>query len=537
MTNGYNLWNLYRGKLDKIPAKKVKMFLERGLYDHDKFKTLNRQEIFHFLDSRNIDYSFYTEPLLHQIICFYLGATRSNFLFSAEMGLGKSKILLDIYRYHKYSGKAKASVILAPYVLNISSWETEIKKHTPDLKYVCSSGSSADMMAAINRQKHDLYVMTYSAFLNMLTHKQKGKTRIIDPDAAHDLLETTNMIIMDEIDYLKSPSSKTFRLIDKLADHFEYRYGATGTPMSRDPHDLWTIFKLLDRGETFSKNIYLFRKAFFNMKYDHYKGVEWVFDKQKTNTFRRISRNKSIRFKTTDCLDLPEVIKTKIYIPMPVDFKQQYNEEMKELLSMNKNALQIQNSFVVMRQLSSGFFTLKSGKDHEDRIKHTLSRNPKLEALMDLISTIDQDHKIVIFNEFKKTGEIIQNTLNKNNIKNVWFYSGTKNKKESLESFLNDKSVRVAIANNTSASVGLNLQVANYVIFFETPVSPKIRMQAEARCIRHGQKKTVFVYDLIMKDSLDARIINALEQGVDLFDRVIDGFRRNLKIESVLYEY
>ena len=78
------------------------------------------------------EYSFKTEPYQHQIDTLKLSANENLYPLILEMGLGKSKILLDniaiLFKEKKISG----AVIVAPKGV-LDNWgRNEIDKHLPD---------------------------------------------------------------------------------------------------------------------------------------------------------------------------------------------------------------------------------------------------------------------------------------------------------------------------------------------------------------------------------------------------------------------
>ena len=233
-------------------------------------------------------------------------------------------------------------------------------------------------------------------------------------------------------------------------------------------------------------------------------------------------KNRSIRFKAEDCLDLPKQIFKRVPVEFPQSAITYYNtirDKMKEH-DMDKQALEL--NFAKMRQLSSGFL-YQTDEDSGERLDITFSQNPKMDALVELLSDMPEDAKCVVFHEYIRTGELIEQTLKKKKYGVVRLWSGTKNHREVLRKFNENKTTRVLAVNNASGAQGLNLQVANYVVFFESPVDPITRQQAEKRCHRPGQDKPVFYFDLIMKDSVDERIMAFLREGKNLMRAIIDG--------------
>ena len=102
-------------------------------------------------------------------------------------------------------------------------------------------------------------------------------------------------------------------------------------------------------------------------------------------------------------------------------------------------------------------------------------------------------------------------------------YGKTKHHEKLLHKFDHNPKCRCMILQN-SGGFGLNLQVANYCLFFESPVSPIVRTQTERRVERQGSlHKRVFRYDLMVAGTFDKRIRTALQAGEDLFQAIIRG--------------
>ena len=68
----------------------------------------------------------------------------------------------------------------------------------------------------------------------------------------------------------------------------------------------------------------------------------------------------------------------------------------------------------------------------------------------------------------------------------------------------------------------LTLTIANcYMFFFESPVGSIDRDQCERRIWRQGQRNRCFIYDLLMKDSVDSRIIMFHSHAANLFEALV----------------
>jgi SNF2 family DNA or RNA helicase len=76
---------------------------------------------------------------------------------------------------------------------------------------------------------------------------------------------------------------------------------------------------------------------------------------------------------------------------------------------------------------------------------------------------------------------------------------------------------------SSAVAFGLNLQVANYTVFFESPDSLIVRQQMERRTVRPGQTKQTFIYDLVTRNSVEQKILDSLVAGRNLHERLIRG--------------
>ena len=290
------------------------------------------------------------------------------------------------------------------------------------------------------------------------------------------------------------------------------------------PMDLWTQFHAIDKGETLGETLSIFRECFFDLHINYWGGYEYKLKKDKQELLSQVIKNRSIRYRPEECPGLPKKVYKEILVDFPDVAKEYYNNAVKEVVENIKGGSKsyrlLDNIFMRMRQISSGFVVVKT--DEGERREIDLPENPKLEALIELLQEIPTDRKVIIFHEFIKSGYAIEAACNKLNLHNRKLWSGTKDHRSVLGDFLNKKDVNVLICNSKSGAYGLNLQVANYCIFFESPVSPIVRKQAEKRCHRPGQKYTVFYYDILMKNSIDFKIKEYLQEGKDLFKTLIE---------------
>ena len=92
----------------------------------------------------------------------------------------------------------------------------------------------------------------------------------------------------------------------------------------------------------------------------------------------------------------------------------------------------------------------------------------------------------------------------------------------SVDSFQNDPKVRVFIGSITAAGVGITLTASSHVVFAELDWVPGNISQMEDRAHRIGQTETVLVQHIVLSDSLDARMANAIISKQNVIDNALD---------------
>jgi SNF2 family DNA or RNA helicase len=105
-------------------------------------------------------------------------------------------------------------------------------------------------------------------------------------------------------------------------------------------------------------------------------------------------------------------------------------------------------------------------------------------------------------------------------IKYTWLYGETKDKDGALQAFRTGDA-QVLIANTASGGVGIDLQMADYQCFVETPVSPIVRAQAEARALGPGRAGRALFMDDLVCAPIEERILGFLREGRDLLQEIV----------------
>lgn len=491
-----------------------------------------------------------TTPLYrHQKICLLLGWMRKSYLFLLGMGSGKTLISLELYRNLVRHKKASRALVLVPGITNIEAWYEESRFHTPDLSVVgiTMTGATARREAMINSGQ--VVVMTYQGFsalvcdVEEIKDSTKRKKRWVPNDKKlKEIASAFDVLILDECTAIKNPGSLQFRLCRKMIKWIDYRYGLTGTPFDKNPIDLWSQFFIADRGEALGQTLGLFREVFFSSKPRFWGGRDYTFLQGKRNMLARRMRHSSIRFREEECQDLPDAVgglDAKDWMLRPVVMPREnytyYEKLLNDLEDARGNYTLLEGVYMQLRMLASGFLAARDEDD--ERVEIVFDNNPKLDALVDLIKEIPEDEKVVVCHVFRKTSKLICDRLwkerNNGDFSYVHCFGETKNKGDALREF---KEANRILVGSESIAYGLNLQrECRYMIFYESPDSTITRKQTERRIRRQGSRGSrCFYYDIVVRGSIEMRILKALREGKRLLDLLMD---RRVSVGELMLSY
>jgi SNF2 family DNA or RNA helicase len=468
---------------------------------------------------------------LHQKVCFLLMVYLQRFMLFLDMGGGKSLCVLMVIKYLKNRGIKPKVIVFVPYVITVDTWVEEAEKWT-DLKVIPLIGSTKDNLKDLDDPDGEVFVIAYQSAVAMLAKKgesHRGKKKvewILDANTIKKHFKNFNMIVMDEVHRCKNIHSMTYRMCRTISNDVDWAFGLTGTPFGKDLQDLWAQFFLIDMGETLGKTLGLYRAAFFRETINYWGGYEYKFKHVMMPMLERIIKHRSMRYRIDECHDMPQKSYITKYVNATADIATYYDRIVEALNDLSFGKIQyrqLESTAMKLRQLSSGFMTLKGDDDSKAQIK--FPTNPKLDALQEIIESMPDDSKMIVFHDFRFSNGMISQRLKQIKIAHarVWGEQQGKVNLKEIRRFKKDPRCRVLVINCQSGSSSQNLQVANYVVYFEQPRSAIDRQQSERRAWRPGQEKRVFIFDLLMKGTVDEKQMASNAEGKDLLKAVLDG--------------
>ena len=406
-----------------------------------------------------------------------------------EMGMGKSVSTLTaiLELMYDYFDVAKVLVI-APLRVASTTWEEEIEKwdHLIDLRISKVLGSEKQRIAALYK-KADIYIINREN-VNWLVDR-------FDSDWPFD------MVVIDELSSFKSSKAQRFKSLKKVRPFIKRMVGLTGTPAPNGLIDLWPQIYLLDGGERLGKTVTGYREKYFLPdKRNQMIVYTWKLKEDAEDAIYEKLSDICVSMKAKDYLELPERLDNVISVELPKKAKEQYDRLEKELILSIEEADILAGSAAV---LANKLLQMANGAVYNEDGEVKPIHDEKLKALDELIETAS-GKPVLVFYGYKHDKDRLLKHLKKLNPRILQTDQDIKD--------WNHGKVQVLLAHPASAGHGLNLQTGgNIIIWFGLTWSLELYQQANARLWRQGQKQTVVIHHIIAKDTIDERVMKALE--------------------------
>lgn len=523
-----------------IDPREVQKFLNEYKDNWAWVKKLTEAQLDDELDRIGFKVARRGKPLRkHQKACALIALAMPYFSFWLDMGTGKTRLMLEVMRHFMLEGDLRQVLILCPSEQSVYTWEEQIATWRINIPYVALGNSPSDDKWDTLAELDDFgfVIATYPGLVWMLSKKKPKKDargRVVKNKRGEPIIKLTRQdklvkrfakyidaVVMDESTKLGNQGSTWFQCARAISKAAKRRYALAGRPFGRDPTLVWSQQWLVDRGDSLGDTLGLFRQGFFQEKKAYFGGFTYTFDNRMEDDLAEMMAHRSITYASSECQSLPPLTDIIERVKLPMDAALYYERAVAALIAARGNFTETRNTFLRMRQISSGFLGYKDDETGE-RAQLVFPTNPKLERTLELIDEISLDRKFVVFHEFTHSGRVLQEAIEDElKIKTIWLHGGIKNSRQLQESFDNNKKVRGAIVNNKLGSMSLNLQVANYAFTFEAPVSPIDWEQLRKRIHRDGQDLHSFLYDMRCKGTVDDKIRQFHEEGDNLFKAVL----------------
>jgi SNF2 family DNA or RNA helicase len=468
-----------------------------------------------------MNYKFKTKPYAHQITALEKSWNKETYAYFMEMGTGKTKVLIDNTAMLYDKGKINGLLIVAPKGV-VGTWcNQELPAHLPNHvenvtilwqpNITKKHREKLETLFEVEESLHIL-IMNVEAFST-----QKGA------DFASKFLSCHNtLMVIDESTTIKNPSAKRTKNIIRLSSTSKYRRVMTGSPVTKNPLDLYSQCEFLSPWLLNFASYYSFRNRYAEMKTLHMHGRSiQVVDKFKNlGELSDTLKSFSYRVLKEDCLDLPDKIYIKRQITLSPDQRKIYEQMRKEALAVLKgkqvttvNAL---TQLMRLHQITCGHFTADDGSIQK-------IPNNRVSELMDILK--ETEGKAIIWAHYQyDINTIIKEIVKEYGPCSVVDYFGLTPQNErdlNRKRFQEDDKCRFLVGTPQTGGYGLTLTAANTVIYYSNGYDLEKRLQSEDRAHRIGQKKSVTYVDINAEDTVDEKIVKSLRKKINIASEVL----------------
>ncbi len=426
----------------------------------------------------------------------FLNEFRLGGCLADDMGLGKTVQALAMLQSEAEKDDPGTSLLIMPTSL-IYNWEQEAAKFAPNLKILVYGGS--------NRNKNVTQFGRYDVVLTSY-----GITRI-DIETIQNFY--FNYIILDESQVIKNPSSNIAKAVLQLKSR--YKLTLTGTPLENSTMDLWSQMTFINPGllggQSYFKNEYL-------------GPIEKKGDEAKAKKLNSIIKPFILRrLKSQVATDLPEKMEYVHYTDMTPDQKKRYEEVRDDYRDRILEKIEkegVANSRFVLLE---GLTKLRQLSNHPRMVDANYHSDAgKMEDLSHMLeNAILEGHKLLVFSQFVKHLDLVREMLKGKKITYCYLDGSSVDRKEQVERFNKDESIKVFLISIKAGGLGLNLTEADYVFILDPWWNPAVEAQAIDRAHRIGQKKKVFTYKFITRDTVEEKILQLQKRKRSLSDSLI----------------
>ena len=429
----------------------------------------------------------------------FLHEMNTGGILADDMGLGKTVQAIALLLWLKAKSKTKIRHLVVAPTSVVPNWLREIEKFGPSLNAIAWQGPDREKLLD-KLEDADVVITSYA---------------LIRRDEEFFQKHAFYYVILDEAQHIKNPASATARAVKKLGS--QRRLALTGTPIENRLSEIWSIFDFVSPG--LLGDLGRFEEKFAR-PID--RGDKNASEKLRAAIHRFVLR----RDKMDVAKDLPPKIEQDIVVPMADEQTKLYSQILRQVREsvmsevekqgLAKSKIQILAALTRLRQVACDPRLMKLEGEW------TNDTSGKLGALREIMQEAAAGgHRVLVFSQFVEMLNLIRTVLEEEGLRYEWLTGSTTDRIERVDHFNNDSSVHAFLISLKAGGTGLNLVGADTVVHFDPWWNPAVEDQATDRAHRIGQTKTVSVYRLIAKDSVEEKILQLSEKKRGLMANVL----------------
>ncbi len=424
-------------------------------------------------------------------------------------GMGKTACMLAAFKILKKMGLVRNMLVVAPLRVVQLTWPEELESWFDfnELTYAVLHGPKKDELL---KKEVDVYITNFDS-LDWLVPKIYNSSQPM-----------FDVLVIDESSRMRNTNSKRYKALKKVLGRFKRRYILTGTPQPKSLLNLFGQVFIVDRGATFGSYITAFANTYFYKRPDDdytlypLPGAE--------ERIHNALKDRIFHLSDEDYLSLPKLYERDILVELDKETRRKYREMERDfLLQVENGAIIAANAAVAsgkLRQICNGAVYHNESRDYE------VVHSAKLDAFEDLIEELNKEPVLVVYqyeHDFERMNKVVPGVK----------FTGAKNP-EAIKASWDKGDIEVLYIHPNSAGFGLNMQLGGYnMIWFGLTFDYELYAQTIKRLHRQGQTKPVNVYRLMVKSSVEdrvmARVLKEREESQNRLFTTLKDYWENIK--------
>ena len=468
-----------------------------------------------------MNYKFKTKPYAHQLTALEKSWNKETYAYFMEMGTGKTKVLIDNMSMLYDKGKIDGALIIAPKGVIKTWYEQELPTHLPDHIENVSVLWQSNITKSQQEKLESLFEIETALHI-LIMNVEAFSTEKGVKFASKFLNSHKVLMAIDESTTIKTPSAQRTKNILHIGKMSKYRRIMTGSPVTKNPLDLYTQCEFLDPYLLDFASYYAFRNRYANMKTINVRGrsIQVVHAFQNLRELSDKLKGFSYRVLKEDCLDLPPKNWTKRHIALSKEQQKVYYQMKKtDLATLNgkvTSTMTVITQLMRLQQITCGHFVADDGTTQE-------IKNNRITELMDVLD--ETEGKAIIWGHWQKDIQNIVNEIEKihgpGSVVSYYGLTPQEERQDNIRKFQSDPKCRFMVGTPSTGGYGITLTAANTVIYYSNGYDLEKRLQSEDRAHRIGQKKNVTYVDIIAEKTVDEKIVKSLRKKINIASEVL----------------
>lgn len=476
-----------------------------------------------------------TIPYAHQEQAIEMARNRPSFAYLMEQGTGKSLCLIADATHLYDEKRINLLIIIAPKGCYLNWSKNELPAHMrADVPYrVATWVAPSKQGVSKTRELETFRDLDLPIFKVLLVNVEALAFPQTYEYLASALRKHRTMVAVDESTFIRTASSKRSLYARRIGKLALYRRILTGTPIANRPLDLFGQCAFLDSNLLGFPTFQAFKHFYADIGY--FRGGKRL-DPEKENLrgpgifpvlvgYRKLPHltadlnGFSFRVLKKDCLDLPEKVYQTRYVEHTPAQKRLYNSMRDNMLALHGDG-SITTATLALTQIMR-LQTILCGHAKNDDGETIEVDSNRVTAWNEIaLEELDGKGKIITFCQYRQDIKLLTKDLPSGSY--AEYHGGNvADREDELARWRSDPKCLYLFLTLKAGGTGLTLNESAYTIYYSQGYDLEKRAQSEDRNHRIGQQDKVTYYDLCTPDTVDEKIVAALQKKQALADEVL----------------